>query len=241
MKKNFLMQQIAARAFNQPAVRQQWDFYMGMFGPVLAPAYADDLAARVHIINILNKIGRRDSQGAQTTMATLKRSCGCEGEPEMALWHFMLGLLADATGDPASMAAEYSEAICHGAKFYLLHQKVAQQYQRTSRVDLAREHYLAALDCLPGTANEDAIRAAILSNLAICHSMLGALPEAHDALTKADSLTGALPGGWAIYHAANKNEAEALRYCEGADPALVSLVRTLLEDEGEDWDDEEDE
>lgn len=124
-KPSGLAEMIARKAFHSPNVQQSWQGHMQAFAPILEPAYADCYTAKIHIINILNKISRGDVNGAKEVMETLVKSCGNDAEADKALLCFMQGLCHEVTGSKMGMFSQYTQAGYHGHHFYLPHLKCA--------------------------------------------------------------------------------------------------------------------
>ncbi len=186
MKHSGIALMMANKALAMPQVQQQWAIHMQTFGPLLGESYRDDPVARVHIINILNKISRADMQGARDTMATLRKACGCEGAPQQALWHFLLGLMADMQGNAEAMVQAYESCNAQGHRFYLPHLKLARyrQHQMDRR---AIGHYRDALACLGDDAPAKS-RAVLLRELSHCYADFGMPAEAAKAMEQAAAL-----------------------------------------------------
>jgi len=183
-----IAEMIARKAFGAPKFQQAWNVHMQAFGPILAPAYAECYTARVHLINILNKISRQDVEGAKTTMETLKRSCGCDTDEEMALWYFLEGLCGEVSGDIPAMVDGYMQAGNYHHHFYLPHLKIAKAAHQASDFDIASAEYCKALvrirEMKPGEAR-DKLLASALTNLASCLTYMHRYEDAMANLTEA--------------------------------------------------------
>lgn len=195
-KPSKLEESVAKMSFNLPQLRQSWDAHMQVFGPILAPAYPDCWTARVHLTNILNKISRRDVSGARATMQALLKSCGCDGEPEKALWHFLEGLCGEVSGDESAMIDGYMAAENYHHRFYLPHLKLARGAHAASEFDIACHEYSMALHRIremPDNPAKDKHLASALTNLASCLTSMHRYDDAMAALEEAKGIMH-LPG-----------------------------------------------
>ena len=187
-----LSEHMARAAFEKPAVAEQWQFYLRMFGPILSPAWPDSFTARIHLINALNHIGRQEADQARKLMATLERSCGIPGDPERALMHFLTGLLANRMGnDEEAMAAWCACARCN-PPFTMPSFKAAVLARESGRYALAADMYRRTLTLPAGAAGQTPgalqIPAESWSGLALCLTMLRLFAEAQQALAIASPL-----------------------------------------------------
>ncbi len=183
-----LVETLARKATAAPKFQQAWSAHMQAFGPILAPAYADCYTARVHLINILNKISRQDVEGAKTTMETLKQSCGCDTDEEKALWHFLEGLCGEVSGDVSVMVEGYMQAGNYHHCFYLPHLKIAKAAHQFGDFDVASREYCKGLECIramqPGEMR-DRLLASALTNLASCLTYMHRCDDAMATLEEA--------------------------------------------------------
>lgn len=187
-KPSALAEMIAGKALAAPAFQQAWAVHMQAFGPILEPAWPGVNTARVHLTNILNKISRRDIDGAKHTMADLERSCGLPGEAEKALHFFLRGLCGEVSGDAAAMAEGYRQAGEYGHVFYLPHMKLARMDHAAGRFIDAYHGFMQAAACLektPDVPQRDAILSAALANAASCLASAGREDEALELIARA--------------------------------------------------------
>lgn len=191
-----LAEAIASKAFATQKLQQAWAVHMQAFGPILAPAFADCCTAKVHLINILNKISRRDTVGAKETLETLERSCGFESAAEMALKHFLLGLCGEVSGDQDEMAKGYLRAEKYGHRFYLPYLKLGKMFLQSGDYDASCSELSTSVDCIremPSCAARDQLLASALTNLAACMTYMHRCDDASAALAEARR-TAEIPG-----------------------------------------------
>lgn len=208
-KPSALAEMMAAKALSAPAFEQAWATHMQAFGPILRPAWPGVSTARVHLINILNKISRRDIDGAKRTMADLERSCGMEGDAEKALYFFLRGLCGEMSGDQAAMADGYRQAGEYGHAFYLPYMKLARLDHAQGRFVDAYHGFMQAADCLertPDVPRRDVILSAALANAASCLASDGRREEALELLARARE-TAPGPGVDAVENAIRASQA----------------------------------
>lgn len=183
-----LAEMIAKKAFSAPQMQQAWQIHMQAFAPILEPAYAECYTAKIHIINILNKISRRDVEGAREVMNTLVRSCGDESAADKALLAFLQGLCHEVSGNRMGMFSMYSQAGYHGHRFYLPHLKCAKYAHESGELDIALTEYFKGLDCIremPEGAVRTKLLGSTLTNAASCLTYMHRYQDAEAALAQA--------------------------------------------------------
>lgn len=191
-KPSFLAETIAKKGFNSPRFQQAWQVHMQAFGPILAPAYEGCYTAKVHLINILNKISVGDVNGARTVLATLTRSCGCDTPAEKALSDFLFGLCYEVAGDKMAMFGMYHMAGQHGHRFYLPHLKCARFAHESGQLDIALTEYFKAIAIIrdmPEGAERAKLLGSTLTNAASCMTYMHRYQDA-EALLKEARQTG---------------------------------------------------
>lgn len=194
-KPSALAEMIAKKAFNAPQVLQSWQVHMQAFAPILEPAYADCYTAKIHIINIFNKISRGDVDGAKDVMDTLVKSCGCETNADKALLCFMQGLCHEVSGNKMAMFSMYTQAGYHGHHFYLPHLKNAKFAHESGQLDIALAAYFKGLTCIremPESAARAKLLGSTLTNAASCMTYMHRYQDAEAALKEARQ-TGPVP------------------------------------------------
>lgn len=194
-KPSGLAEMIAKKAFNSPNVQQSWQIHMQAFAPILEPAYADCYTAKIHIINILNKISRGDVGGAKEVMETLVKSCGDESEADKALLCFMQGLCHEVSGNKMGMFSMYTQASNHGHHFYLPHLKCAKYAHESGELDIALSEYFKGLNCIqemPEGPARTRLLGSTLTNAASCMTYMHRYQDAQAALEEARQ-TGPVP------------------------------------------------
>lgn len=230
-KKPTLADKAARKAIEQPAIAQQWEFYVKMFGPVLEPAWPGDDKARIQLINLLNQIGRREGDAARKTMAALEKSCGVPTPAEETLMHFLRGLLADAEGDAGGMAEEYLHVMQGQPDFYLPWQKVAQVRQRQYRYAEAAEYLDKAISLRFSQRAMGMALSGLYANLSMCLLLMHRYGEARHALETAERLAPyPTDPVRALLHAVEGELPEAAKLCrEGRAAAVWPQVRDIQE------------
>lgn len=186
-----LAEMIARKAFNAPQFQQSWQAHMQVFEPILSPAYADCYTAKVHLTNILNKISRRDIDGAQSVMETLVRSCGCDTPEEKALLCFLKGLCCEVSGNMMAMFSQYTQAGDYGHSFYLPHLKSARFAHDSGQLDVALTEYCKALPLIrkmPESPMRTKLLGSTLTNTASCLTYMHLYEDAAALLDEARTM-----------------------------------------------------
>ena len=221
----------ADKAFSLPAVQKQWTLYMSMFGPVLEKAYSGNSAARIHLINLLNKLGRRETEAAEKLLSTLDRSFGPGGEAEDTLRHFLLGLIADARGQPDDMIREYEIVLERLPGYYLPRQKIAMARMQQFHYAEAAEHLDQVISMRYTQRPNEMALGGLYANLAMCQLMLHHPDEARKNLEHARRIS-AYPAEpvWAMLLAVQGDHDGAQALCQqGRGALLLPQVQQILE------------
>lgn len=240
-KPSAVAEAIAKKAFRSAPFQQDWQIHLQAFGPILEPAYPDCYTAKVHLINILNKISRRDLSGANETMETLVKSCGCDTAEEKALHCFLQGLCRELGGDKLGMFSAYIRAGQYGHQFYLLPLKCARFAHDDGELDVALSEYCKALPlirALPDSPVRTKLLGSTLTNTASCMTYMHRCEDAEALLAEARAV-GPVPrieAAEAVLMAV-LNRPDALEGCLDAlrqanDPDydhILSLTRAILE------------
>ena len=239
-KPSAIAEVIAKKAFNSPTFQQSWQVHMQAFGPILSLAYTDCYTAKVHLTNILNKISRRDLAGANETMETLVKSCGCDTPEENALHCFLQGLCRELGGDKLGMFSAYIRAGQYGHQFYLLPLKCARFAHDDGELDVALSEYCKALPlirALPDSPNRTKLLGSTLTNTASCMTYMHRYDDAAALLQEARQL-GVIPrmeAVEAVLLAATDREAEMeaclITLAEANDPDydhILALVTNII-------------
>lgn len=240
-KPSGIAEMIAKKAFNSSQVQQSWQVHLQAFAPILEPAYAGCYTAKIHIINILNKISRRDVAGAKDVMDTLVKSCGNETDADKALLCFMQGLCHEVSGNKMGMFALYTQAGYHGHHFYLPHLKCAKFAHDSGQLDIALTEYFKGITCIREMPEGEArarLLGSALTNAASCMTYMHRYKDAETLLREARQV-GPVPrieAVEAVLLAAMDREAEMeaclVTLAEANDPDydhILDLVQAIMD------------
>jgi len=199
MKKQTLADKLAQKSFQSPQFQKSWEIHMRAFGPILAPAFAEDYQAKVHLCAALNHISTKNIPQALVKLKQLDKHCVTDADKTAML--FFLGLFCEASGNQEQMIALYSRANEFAHRFYLPYLKVAKFFLDNHDYEKAEENYRAAIDCFAATGlgqQEKLILGSAYTNLASCLTMMHRYGEADAALATSRSLYPDAPGRVAV-------------------------------------------
>ena len=225
MKKESLADKMARKAFEKPDVRKSWDVHMRAFGPILEPAFANNLQARIHLTAALNHISNRNLAQALLKLKALQKAVANEADRAALL--FCFGLYSEVAGSQEQMLAYYSYANQCGHRFYLPYLKVAKFYLSGRMCREAEEHFRKAIDCFNAEGLSDAdkiVLGSVYTNLASCLTMEHRYDEAETALKNSRILCPDAPG---------RAAAEAVLHAIRGEEALVEECLAILKAQGE--------
>ena len=224
MKKNSFADKMAKKAFDKPDVKKSWETHVRAFGPILEPAFTDNLQARIHLTAALNMISNRNLAGALVKLKALQKSVVTEADKAALL--FCFGVYCETAGNQQQMLAYYSLANETGHKFYLPYLKVAKFYLNGRMAAEAEENYRKAIGCFTAVSLSDAEKIILGSawcNLASCLTMQHRYDEAEAALANSCAVCPNAPG---------RAAAEAVLHAIRGDAAKVEESLAQLSAQG---------
>ena len=195
MKKETFADKMARKAFDKPDVRKSWEAHMQAFGPILEPAFADNLQARIHLTAALNYISNRNLAQALVKLKALQKAVVNDADKAALL--FCLGLYGEMAGSQEQMLAYYTYANQCGHRFYLPYLKVAKFYLNGRMCREAEENFRKAIDCFDASGLSDAdkiILGSAYTNLASCLTMQHRYEEAEAAMETSRTIYPDAPG-----------------------------------------------
>ena len=224
MKKGSFADKMARKAFEKDDVKRSWEIHLKAYGPILEPAFAQNLQARIHLTAALNMISGRNLAGALLKLKSLQKSAANEADKAALL--FCFGLYAETAGSQEQMLAYYAMANQCNHKFYLPYLKVAKYYLGGRMCREAEENFRKAIGCFAAVGLSDAdklILGAAYTNLASCLTMQHRYDEARTALDNSAKLCPDATG---------RAAAEAVLFALDGDEAKVAECLALLKPQG---------
>ena len=212
MKKESFANKMARKAFEKDDVKKSWETHVKAFGPILEPAFENNLQARIHLTAALNMISNRNLAGALLKLKALQKSVVTEADKAALL--FCFGLYCEMAGNQQQMLAYYAAANQVGHRFYMPYLKVAKFYLNGRMCQEAEDHFRKAIDCFTATALSDAdkiILGSAYCNLASCLTMEHRYDDAEAALASSAAICPDAPGraaAEAVLHAVRGNAAQ---------------------------------
>lgn len=234
MKNSSIADRLAEKSFETPAVQKAWRSHCDVFGPILEPAFANDAQSRVHLINALNAISRKEINKAIPLLQKIGKNCRSDADRAAIL--YFTGLACEFAGHAEEAMEFYLEANEYGHAFYMPYLKVAKDAYVHGAYDPAEENFRKAMDCLD--TNTDANRMILAStqaNFASCLIMMHRFDEAQAALDIAEKLMPDQANHLAVevtLHAAKGEEAavyRCLQALEQSHPQLYASVKPVAE------------
>ena len=170
----------------EEALRQSWEVHRQAFGPILEPAFEENPQVRIHLINALNHISRREVQRGLELLQQIRPHCVYD--EDKAAWTFFVGLCYEMGGARAQMLQWYADAAKFGHRFYLPYMKLAKAAHGAEQYEAAKNYYETAVECLlemPEAERSDVILGSAYTNLTSCLTMLHQYEAAQHAWQKA--------------------------------------------------------
>ena len=225
MRKESFADKMARKAFEKDDVKKSWETHVRAFGPILEPAFAQNLQARIHLTAALNMISNRNLAGALMKLKALQKSV--QSEADKAALLFCFGLYAEMAGSQEQMLAYYSMANQCNHKFYLPYLKVAKYYLNSRMCKEAEELFRKAIDCFAAVGLSDTdklILGSAYTNLASCLTTQHRYDEARTALDNSAKLCPDAAGRAAV---------EAVLFALDGDEDKVAECLETLKPQGE--------
>ena len=219
----------------EDALRRSWEIHRQAFGPILEPAFVENPQVRVHLINALNHISRREVQRGMELLQEIRPHCIYD--EDKAAWTFFVGVCYEMSGAKAQMLQWYADAGKFGHRFYMPYMKLAKAAHNGGQFEVACGYYETAVECLlemSEAERSDVILGSAYTNLTSCLTMLHRYDQAQAAWRKAQQCPlqpGADATAAILYAAMGDREktAQHLRALEEKFPVWLSQTRTMTE------------
>ena len=143
MKKPSPADKKAQKTFNSPQTQQNWAVHMKNYGPILAPAFAEDYQARLHLCAALTHITKKALPQALLKLNSLQKHLVTDADK--AAFFFAMGLFCEYAGKYDEMAGLYAQANDLRHTFFLPYLKVAKYALDNRDYSNAEEGYRAAI------------------------------------------------------------------------------------------------
>lgn len=192
------------------SLRLSWETHRQAFGPILEPAFKDDMQSRIQLILALNHISRRETDRGFEVLNSIKECC--VNDADTAAWTFFWGLCCEFAGNGAEAMYFYEQAGAIGHSFYLPWLKLAKAEHSRARFGKARAHYENAIKALLSMSDDDkeeAILGSAYTNLTSCLTMMHLYSEAEQNWKKSlqyPQQPGAAASGAIMYAAMGESE-----------------------------------
>lgn len=167
------------------SLRLAWETHRQAFGPILEPAFKDDMQSRIQLILALNHISRRETARGFEVLNSIK-DC-CMNDADTSAWTFFWGLCCEFAGRGAEALDFYEQAGEIGHSFYLPWLKLAKAEHARARFGKARAYYENAINALLNMSEDDkeeVILGSAYTNLTSCLTMMHLYSEAEQSWEK---------------------------------------------------------
>lgn len=189
-----------------------------MFGEIIDPAFRDDIAARVRLIDALELMTRGRLNKASGKLRGLEGFC--RSDADYAAWYFFTGALCEKYGMTEPALFFYGESAGCDPEFYMVYLRLANCLHTKKRYDGALNAYIKALDEVLSRPKrnevpavcEEALLGSIHANAANCLLMMRRYDDAEFELCEAERYGCARPMlqlTWAMLYAATERRAQA--------------------------------
>ena len=221
-----------AREFEDPQVQQSWDKQMVMYGPLLRPAFAGNISARLTLLEVLEQLEQDRNLDAAENLRSLREICRSPGD--YAAVYVLMGICLEQCGREQEASECYERATLCRHKYFYPYMRLADWYEQTGELELCAENTRRAMDCLADSADDPYFRkvlAKLAYNLGFCGLMMHRPEEARQAMAYSEALNPHMPArieGWAMLEAVSGNREELerrLREAEAEFPERAALIR----------------
>ena len=232
-----LSDKLARNTVDSQKFQQQWQTHLNMFGPLLAPMFAEDCASKIKLVDALNHLSQRKLGPAFRILNKLMLSCKTSEEKMGML--FFAGLSCEYAMDLPGARECYSQCIKYQPPFYLPYLRQAKLSFADRDFDAAEENFrqaAASIDSSEAFVNSEQIHAAVLVNDSRCLIAMHRYQEALLALNRAASIPGQEPSvirsSKAMAYAAMGDEAscrEELAWLQEHAPQVSASVEPVIQ------------
>lgn len=189
-----------------------------MFGEIIDPAFRDDIAARLRLIDTLELMMRGRLPEATKKLYGLHEFC--RSDADFAAWYFFTGVLCEKCGMTEPALFYYGESAKCDPEFYMVYLQLAKCLHTKKRYEGALNAYITALDEVLSrpkrdevpAVREDALLGSIHANAANCLLMMRRYDDAEFELYEAERYGCEDPMlwlTWATLYAATGRRAQA--------------------------------
>lgn len=189
-----------------------------MFGEIIDPAFRDDIAARLRLIDTLELMMRGRLPEASKKLYGLHEFC--RSDADFAAWYFFTGVLCEKCGMTEPALFYYGESAKCDPEFYMVYLQLAKCLHTKKRYESALNAYITALDEVLSrpkrdevpAVREDALLGSIHANAANCLLMMRRYDDAEFELYEAQRYNYSPPQmlvTWATLYAATGRKIRA--------------------------------
>ena len=213
--------------------KRSWQEYCKVFGPIMEPAYKNDIKSRMKLVEALNFISKRQLNDAVNALQEIREEGRCDADT--AAWSFFIGFCFELAGRKEQMMHCYSASASFGHRFYKPYLKMAIVEHSDADFEAAAQHYEEAVICigeLPEEQRDNNSLELAYSSLISCLTMMHRYREAETLLKQAGVGSASFAAAGAVLYAALGNRQKAnvqLARLEIQDEERAEHTRALVE------------
>ena len=211
--------------------QQRWQGYCRRFGPIMEPAFKNDMPSRLKLLDALDFISSRQLNKAVDCLQEIREKA--VNDDDTAAWSFFIGFCFELAGQREHMMHCYIASASFGHSFYMPYLKMAIAEHAEADFAAAREDYLSAMSCLGQMSAEEMDNQALLrawTGLVSCLTMMHRYSEAEEIMKQGDEKHPRMAPAAAVLYAAlgNRQKAEDfLRSIEKLDAEQAKITAEL--------------
>ena len=208
-------------------VARSWKTHINAFGPILEPAFTEDIPTRIQLTAALNHIGSFNPNRGIEILCELEDRCICDAD--RCAWNFCMALGYEYSRKQELTVKYYYQCCQYSPDFYLPFLKVAKSAHTNQNFALARDYYRLTIKSISNARlrkdkNAKLAEASAASNLASCYTMMHDLPMAAMMLDYSSNILKELPG---------RNGTYAMLYAAMGDKENTEIYMIALKSEDE--------
>ena len=191
----------------------RWQNYCRRFGPVMEPAFKNDMPSRLKLLEALDFISTRQLNKAVDCLQEIRERA--INDADTAAWSFFIGFCFELAGQREHMMHCYKASAGFQHNFYLPYLKMAVAEHAEADFSAANEDYVMAMSCL-GQMNADEIDSQALlrawTGMVSCLTMMHRYSEAEEMIKQGDTNNPRIMPAAAVLYAAlgNRQKTEKL-------------------------------
>ena len=193
----------------------RWQNYCRRFGPIMEPAFKNDMPSRLKLLDALDFISARQLNKAVDCLQEIREQAVTDADT--AAWSFFIGFCFELAGQREHMMHCYKASTSFEHSFYLPYLKMAVAEHSEADFSSAKDDYVMAMSCLGQMPAETMDSQALLrawTGTVSCLTMMHRYSEAEEMMKQGDENHPRMAPAAAVLYAALGNRQKTQEFLE---------------------------